>query len=160
MSKLEIINEILDPKYKSSNQVSLIENGQSGGKKFEMNYNIISGKIEYSLFRLDPNQLDFFPYFTNESGLKKICDYFLFAEHENYLYVFLIEMKKSPKSARKQLVASKIFIEFVIKSAQRIGKEIDDKIAIRLIRICDSKICKKRATKEETINFDSDGYID
>ena len=162
MSKLNIITEILNIKFKSANQSALIEEDlDDRGRTFASNYSIISGNISYCLYRYNPNECDIFPYFSQVSGLKKICDYILFAEEGLYLYVFIIEMKKSSKSARKQLLASKLFIEYIVNSAKRIGKEIDDKIALRLIRICDNKVTKKRGKREEdVIQFDDEGYCD
>lgn len=162
MSKLNIINEILNSRFKSANQNALIEEDfDNRGKPFAINYSIISSNISYCLYRYNPKECDIFPYFSQVSGLKKICDYILFAEEGEYLYVFIIEMKKSNSSARKQLLASKTFIEYIVNSARRIGKEIDDNIAMRLIRICDNKLTKKRSKREEdVIQFDNEGYCD
>ncbi len=162
ISKLAVIEEVLNNKFKAKNQKALVEEDiDSKGKSFEVHYDIIHENISYSLYRYNPNESDIFPYFSHVSGLKKICDYVIFAEEANYLYVFLIELKKSNLSARKQLVASKTFIEYIISSARRIGKDIDDNVAIRMIRICDNKVAQKRGRREEdVIVFDQDEYCD
>lgn len=161
MSKLAVINEILNEKFKPANQLELIEdNFDNQGRPFKTQYPILSGRIPYSLFRYNPEETDIFPYYSRVSNLKKICDYILFAEEGNYLYVFLIELKKSNLSAKKQLQASKVFANYIIDSARRIGKELDEDIAMRMIRICDTKLTKRVGREEDVISFDQDGYCD
>jgi len=161
MSKLAVINEILNEKFKPANQLDLIEdNLDKQGRPFKTQYRIVSGNIPYSLFRYNPEETDIFPFYSQVSNLKKVCDYRLFAEEGNYLYVFLIELKKSNLSARKQLRASKVFVNYIIDSARRIGKDLDENIAMRMIRICVTKLTKRVGREQDVIYFDKDGYCD
>lgn len=155
MSKIQIIEEVLNLRFKPENQLILIEEDiDKMGKKFQVKYPIVKkNNIEISLFRFDPNHENLFPYFSDTSGLKKICDYILFAEQEQFLYVFLIELKKGRESAGKQLNATEDFVNYIIKSAKRIGKKLDENIAIRLIRICDQKIMRSK-TKIQDKSFE------
>ena len=89
-----------------------------------------------------------------------MCDYILFAEESNYLYVFVIELKLGNLSAKKQLNASKEFVQFIINSSNRIGKEIDSNYKIRKIRICDEMIKKRKLKAEKNIQFDENDYCE
>jgi hypothetical protein len=159
MSKLEIIREILHENYKPNNQSHLTEiDTDSRGRKFEVNYRIIKQpQIEFELFRFDHAA---FPFFKNVTDIKKMCDYILFAEEGDYLYVFVIELKLGNLSAKKQLNASKEFVQFIINSANRIGKEIDSDYKIRKVRICDEMIKKRRLKVEKNIQFDENDYCE
>lgn len=154
MSKITIIDEILSAEFKASNQLQLIEeNFDNQSRRFTFNYPIVkNAQTECLLYRYDPNGKNLFPFFSSLSGLRKICDYILFAEADNYLYVFLIELKKGKMSAQKQLTASEEFIKYIINSANRIGKQIDDNVVIRKIRMSDKKI-KKINTKIKETDF-------
>jgi hypothetical protein len=159
MTNLEIINEILDSRYKSVIQDCLSEeNIDNKGKKFSLKYNIVKNyHINYELFRYDNNA---FPFFREVSLLKKMCDYILFAEEKNTLYVFVIELKSSNESAKKQLDAAVEFVNYIINTAKRIGKEINN-YKIRKIRICDNKIKKRnKLSVEKGFEFDKDDFCD
>ena len=160
MSKLDIIDEVLNNNYKPTDQSKLIEeNVNANGRRFVMNIPIINNHLPFNLYRFDPDELDFFPYFSDLSGLKKISDYILFVEEHNYMYVFLIELKKGTASAKEQLKATEEFVKYVINSAKRIGKELDDNIAIRQIRISERKINRRKLNEDG--NFDYlDNYLD
>jgi len=161
MTKLEIIESILHEKYKTSNQSSLIEQEKDEkGKTFTSTYKIVKANgHKYGLYRYTPEA---FPYFNEVTDLKKMCDYILFLEEGRYLHVLVFELKKGNDSARKQLKAAKVFVEYILESAKRTGKIIDEFNTIKMIRISDEKIrkFKKRVLKEsDAINF-IDDYCD
>lgn len=160
MSKLDIIKEILNNNHKPVDQLNLIEmNLDARGRRFTVNYPIIKQRaVEHALFRFDPNEIDFFPYFSDVSGLKKICDYFLFVEKDDYLYVFVIELK-GRGSAQKQLLASEEFVKYILNSARRIGRYLNENIAIRRIRISDNKIRKRKTNDRNDFDY-IDNYCD
>lgn len=159
MSKLKIIREILHTNFKHSDQTCLSEkNVDTKGKKFEVKYQIVKQpQIDYELFRYDEAAL---PFFNNISGLKKMCDYILFAEEGEYLYIFVIELKLGNDSAKIQLNAAKVFVQFIIDSANRVGKEINVDYKIRKIRICDSMIKKRKTSVDKNIQFDVNDYCE
>lgn len=159
MSKLAIIREILNESFKHSNQNCLSEKDtDSKGKKFEVNYKIVKQQqIDFELFRYDEAAL---PFFKNITDLKKMCDYILFAEEGEYLYIFVIELKLGNLSAKKQLNAAKEFVQFIINSANRIGKVIDSNYKIRKVRICDEMIKKRKLRGDKNILFDEDDYCE
>jgi hypothetical protein len=162
MSNLETIKEVLNDKYLMSQNYLSETNKNSKGNKFEQKYTIVNETIKYNLYRFESNKEDLFPFFSNKSGLKKLCDYILFAEEGNILYVFLIELKLGIDNARPQLLASKEFVEYVVKSSNRTGKTLTNEIHYRLIRISDKKVSKgKRNPKEQSnIEYDEDNYCD
>jgi hypothetical protein len=159
MSKLAVIREILHENFKHSNQNCLSEEDtDSKGKKFKVNYKIVKQpRIDFELFRFDEAAL---PFFKDITDLKKMCDYILFAEEGKYLYIFVIELKLGNLSAKKQLNAAKEFVQFIINSANRIGKEFDTNYKIRKIRICDNRIKKRKLKGDKIIQFDDNDYCE
>lgn len=157
MSKLAIIREILHENYKHNNQNLLTEiDTDSRGRRFEVNYKIVKQpQIDYELYRYSETAL---PFFKDISGLKKMCDYILFAEEGNYLYIFVIELKLGNMSAKKQLNAASEFVQFIINSSNRVGKEIDANYRIKRVRICDEMIKKRKLNKN--IQFDENDYCE
>lgn len=159
MTKIEIIREILHDGFKHSDQACLSEKDtDSKGKKFEVSYKIVKQpQIEYELFRYDNTAL---PFFKDIKDLKKMCDYILFAEEKGHLYIFVIELKLGNESAKKQLNAAKEFVQFLLNSATRIGKEIDQNYKIKKVRICDERIKKRKLKVDKNIEFDENDYCE
>lgn len=159
MSKLAIIREILNDNFKHYDKNYLSEKDiNNKGKNFEVKYRIVKQhQIEFELFRFDQSAL---PFFKDITDLKKMCDYVLFAEEGDFMYIFVIELKLGNISAKKQLNAAKEFIQFIINSANRIGKEIDGNYKIRKIRICDEMIKKRKTKMDKNIQFDGDDYCE
>ncbi|WP_343608182.1 hypothetical protein [Chryseobacterium oranimense] len=162
MSNLNLISEILHEKKLFQDQNFLIEKDKdTKGNIFEMKFKIVrkSRDIDYKLYRFEN---DDFPFFKDISGLKKMCDFILFCEQRNHLYIFVIELKLGPESAMKQLNSSEEFVKFLIKSCKRLGKVIkEDKITIRKIRLCQLKVNKRvKMANENNFEFDSNNYLD
>jgi hypothetical protein len=159
MDNLDIIIEILSPKNLCANQNQIIENDKDlKGKNFEMKFEIVrTSNIEYKIYRFE--QTDF-PFFGDVPGLKKMCDFILFAEERNHLHIFLIELKLSSMSAKKQLDAAEEFSKFILNSSLRIGRKINN-FTIKKIRICNSNLRKsKHLTVEKKYQFDENNYLD
>lgn len=159
MSKLAILRDILHEDFRLLNQNYLTEKDtDSKGNTFEVKYKIVKQQqIAYELFRYDGTA---FPFFKDKTDLKKMCDYVLFAEERDFLYIFLIELKLGNMSAKKQLNAAKEFVEFILRSAKRIGMMDDLNYKIRKIRICDKKIRRRTLKVDENFNFDADDYCE
>lgn len=159
MPNLEIVSQIIDDKYLSSEQNKIIEKDKkSDGKPFEMKFDIVkSNNIEYKLYRFESQD---FPFFKEITGLKKMCDFILFAEEKNHLHIFLIELKLSPDSAKKQLDAANEFAIFILKSSKRIGKEINH-FSIKKMRICQTFVNKRsKMAIENNYEFDTNDFLD
>ena len=159
-SQLDLIKTLLHDNClaKGNDAKILIEKDRNG--KVIMQRPIIDGKIKYLLYRFDPDQIKMFPYLADESGLKKICDYILFAEEGNNLHILLIELKHGTESARNQLIASECFIDFIFKSAKRIGFEFAEKQYIKKIRVSEERAKKRnRKTKPGLITSDENEIL-
>lgn len=160
-NKIDFIKSILSERFIDPVQDKLIEN--KGGEiinPFVMERQIVSHHDinQYVLYRFDPDGGDVFPFFNNTPGLKKICDYILFAEYGQNLFILLIEMKHGNKSPHKQLESSMCFINYILATAERIDYKIDN-FHIRKIRICEQK-SKKRQTKSRDLVYNESLYLD
>ena len=93
-------------------------------------HSIDSNSVDkYKLYRFDPEVgIELFPFFNLHppEGVRAICDYFIFAEYNAYLYIILIELKTGHQSATVQLEASKCFINYILETAKRIGMDVSN----------------------------------
>jgi hypothetical protein len=115
--ELVFFDTIIHKKYKAENQDTMIE------EKNEQRVTIDARKVDYLLYRFDDEVHEVFPFFARIRGLKKMCDYILFARTKKYslFYVFLIELKnKTGKGAAAQIKAGECFIKFLLDSTQRV----------------------------------------
>ncbi|MEA5459172.1 hypothetical protein VB796_08995 [Arcicella sp. LKC2W] len=161
ISQLELIKSLLHDTYleKGNDAKNLIERDDLTGKII-MRRSIVADRIDYLLYRYDPNNIKLFPYFADISGLKKICDYILFAEEGQHLSLLLIELKLGTESARNQLIASECFAEFMIKSARRVGIELTENIYFRKIRVSEERAKNRnRLTKPGSLKYDENDII-
>lgn len=151
-NKLEIINSILNEKFKDDLNFLSEKDKDKDGRSFEMKRKIVSKKgLNYVLYKYDTNK-DIFPFFKSQgvTGLKKVCDYILFAEEGEHLFVYLIELKKGTESAKSQLEAGQCFAKYILSTIERLKLEIkltDDNLHFRRIRISESKSNKKTLKK-------------
>jgi hypothetical protein len=158
ISQLDFIEQLLDNRYIDTSQL-LQEKRVSNGEKFHMERRIVSHQgITFLLFRYDTNKVKLFPYFSDISGLKQMCDYILFVEKEQNLYICLIELKLGTESANKQLQASESFASFMMDSAKRVGLPITNNMRVRKIRISEER-SKKRPTKPQQLMLEENGII-
>lgn len=158
-NNLDHIKKIIANGFFDAQQDKLIEdNIGDKGSPFKMEKAIYSQKA-YLLYRFDPDQTDIFPFFNREKGLKQICDYILFTEQNDRLYVLLIELKCGNVSALPQLTASQYFVEYLIKSGKRIGLDLTDDIQYRKIKIKETISGKKQRTQMQDPQPDENGII-
>ncbi|MBO4371434.1 MAG: hypothetical protein J5826_00740 [Bacteroidales bacterium] len=131
MKEFDQLNRILDKAFLSSSQDVMIEN------KGEMQPQIVSienggrKNLSYTLYRFDLDSEEFLNFFNRSDdapeGLRKFCDYVLLVSICDKTYIMLIELKRgSIKDAAKQLNASKVFVEFLCSSAERLCADFDD----------------------------------
>ena len=160
INQLELIETLLNKSYKDDSKVLSEKEKLANGEKFEMNRIIVCHNIDFLLYRLDPNKIKLFPYFNNVSGLKKVCDYILFAKEGEYLYILLIELKKGKESASKQLNAATAFSEYILVAARRVGINIIENIKTIKIRISEERAKKRnQKTKSKKLSFDENGIL-
>jgi hypothetical protein len=160
-NNLDFIKKIIADSFFDAQQNKLIEdNTDDKGIRFKMEKDIFS-ETKYLLYRFDPDQIDIFPFFNGARGLglKKICDYILFTEQNDRLYVLLIELKRSSGAALPQLTASQYFVEYLIKSGKRIGLDLTDDIRYRKIKIKETISGKKQRTQMQAPQPDENGII-
>lgn len=138
----------------------LSEKGKdNSGNDFSMRRNIRSHKgIDYLLFRLDPDKIKPFPYFNKDIGLSKICDYIMFVQKSNSLFVILIELKLGKDSATEQLFASEEFSKFIINSCKRVGFILTEDIQYKKVKISESALTRPK-TAEEMCKIDENNII-
>lgn len=151
MSKLDIINKVLNNSYKDNSGVM-----KEHSIEVVMDIPIQSRHcIEYSLYKFSEKRYKA-DHFAKVTGLAKMCDYFLFVEDNNILYIFIIELKNTSKSsALKQLNAGECFVNYIVNSANRIGENIN----ILDCRV--RKIKAKKQVKKKTkckVDFDNEYY--
>lgn len=159
MAQLKIIKEILAEEFFVSSNTLEEKDKDNSGKYFTMKREIKSHKgIEYLLFRLDPNNTKPFPYFKQEIGLSKICDYIMFVQKNNSLYIILIELKLGSESATKQLLSSEEFAKFVIKSGERVGFKFTEDLHFRKVKISEAALGRPKTAKE-MCKIDEHGII-
>lgn len=160
ISQLDLVITLLENKYIDDSTI-LIEKGKSNGIAFEMKRKIYCRRdIHYLLFRYNTDKIELFPYFSKVSGLKKMCDYLLFVEEGQNLYICLIELKFGTESATNQLNASECFATFLLNTAQRIGITLTPNIYMRKIRISEERAKKRnRPTKNQDLTPDENGII-
>jgi hypothetical protein len=151
VNQLDLIKQLLHDDYleKGGDAKILREKGV-------MERNIIGHRgIDYLLYRYDPDKINLFPYFAQTSGLRKICDYFLFALEGQHLHILLIELKLGTESALQQLIASEYLVKFILDSAKRIGLELTEYIYIKKVRISEERAKQRnRKTKPSSIEYD------
>lgn len=163
MSKLNIIDSILNENFKEELSVLYEKDKDKYGKVFEMKRKIVCGKeISYSIYKYDVSK-EILPFFksTGVTNLKKICDYILFIEDGAHLIVYLIEMKKGTESAKKQLDAGQCFAEYVLSTINRLNLELNinvDNLHFRKIRISESK--SKKVTLKKGVQEKENGVIE
>ena len=134
----------------------LIENFEDGSS---MRRDIIAG-TKFLIVRIDPNKKALFPYFNRIEGIHKMCDYFLFVEDNDAIFVFIIEMKKGHFSPQKQLDLSENFIKFVLRRMCLIdGLRLEGPFFIRKIGISDIKHPKRQLKVGYDLYFDENNYL-
>ncbi len=161
ISQLDLIKTLLDSSHIDDSKVLQEIDKNHKGASFEMRRQIICHHgIEYTLYRFDPSKVKLFPYFSTKSGLHKICDYILFAEEGQHLYLLLIELKKGTESANKQLAATQCFAEFIISTARRIGIQLTEHLVIHKVRVSEERAKQRnRGTKLKKLVADQNGII-
>lgn len=149
MNKIKIINRIINSKFIHGFDC-LEEKRVDFHMKITFSERNIEDKLIYK-FDVDESK-DFFPFFSNETHLKKISDYVILFERRDKLYIIISELKKGfdNSNASKQLEATEIFIKYIISSAKRLGFELtEDDCVFYKIRFSETNIVrtKKRTTR-------------
>lgn len=160
-SQLHKIKSLFLDCFQSDDQTRISEDSlDDNGIPFHMERSIVGHhSLDYVIYRFDPTRTTLFPYFTDIKHMKKMCDYIVFIENDEELFVLLIELKKgSAADAKKQLEMSEGFVEFVLNRACQAGVVIEKNHQIRKIAITDSFTAKKETMFYRDFHYDVSKY--
>lgn len=156
MSKISLIDNVLNPYFKYNDSVLKEENDN-----VSMSVDLIKNNCRTIIFELDKKlgkeyKGGIFPFFNSgNSKVCKVCDYIIFAEYKNELYALIIELKKSVRGTLPQIKAGECFVDYVISTVNRINNT-NHTIIKRRITIQEFK--RKRKTKEKDIEYNSENH--
>ncbi len=171
MREFEFINKILNDHFRvTENEGEFMEELKDCQHLHHHRVKIITTRSisSLSLYRFDPDQYDFLPFFGRLSGLKRFCDYIMLVEANERLIIILIEMKRSKNDSKykSQLDASRLFMNYVIANADRIKEENGypyfdgDSITFRRVKIIDAPTNKLTTKPRLKVLIDGrDEYI-
>lgn len=113
---LDIIQQVIRGKYIPTDQDSMVETNTSG-RVGSMSCQIIRKNVETLLCSFDQRgrNSELFPYFEEHHGFVSMCDYILFAEDKQNLFVFLIDLKDSTNGPKAQTGIAQTFAEFIVR---------------------------------------------
>lgn len=158
---LDIIKRVIKDKYIPNNQTIMTET-DTGGKQGEMSCSIECKDEEILLCSFDRkgNNEKLFPYFCPRDGYLSMCDYILFAEDNEKLFVFLIDLKDTTNSAKKQVEIAQTFASFITDRISEIEGSANFPKPIEFRKIGIKTTHMKMTTKEyEKLAYDKDNYL-
>lgn len=156
MSKISLIDYVLNPDFKSNDSILLEVNSN-----VSMSVDLIRDNCQSIVFEFDKKlekeyKGGIFPFFNNgNSNVCKVCDYIIFAEYKNKLYALIIELKKGNCATLPQIKAGECFVDYVISTINRINKT-NHTITKRRVSI--KEIQRKRKTKLKEIEYDENNH--
>lgn len=162
MSKvIEILNRIFDSRFIVESPSTIEEPSEGMSRTFFKGRNLQDDDV--LVCRLDQGGIDMFPFLRGKSipmglkGMKRICDYAIFVDKEELLYVLLVELKKGDDSPQEQLNVTVPLIDFIFERAKILNHlQVDYKI--RKIGITD-KADKRPTSDRGNINYNEDDYV-
>ena len=158
---LDAIQQAIKAEFIPENQYDMVANN-TNGKRGTMSCHICASKSEEILlmsFDKEGDNCKLFPYFQEKQGLVSMCDYILFVEDNNNMFVFVIEMKDTSHSSKRQTMISQPFAEFLVNRIEAISDNSFSKhIEYRKIGIKSG--CSKMTTKGyASLSYNKDGYL-
>ncbi|MFJ1425878.1 hypothetical protein ACILE3_07890 [Capnocytophaga canimorsus] len=160
MNRIEMISNILNDCFKN-NTLYRLEEIQAN-----MSIDFVGNPQEYISYSMDKqlNKKDFpkglFPFLNRElENVCSMCDYIIFTEKEEKLFILLIELKRGRGNTTRQLSAGECFAEFVTKTVNRVYNQ-NITPEIRKISIRDGHIKTKAKPKQrqKTIKYDHNNF--
>lgn len=127
MSLLTELRNILNDVFKEYDSVSGFQLQEIGNNTGCVSVNFTSRTNLTVVLKLDApkfhlgcgHEIDRFPFFTPGKA-RRICDYLIFYERDNILYVFLCELKSTTtKGSKNQLKAGYLLAKYLVETAHR-----------------------------------------
>ncbi len=174
IEKATDITSLLHSRYlipEEQKNILIEHNKTQDGEEFDSIVKLrqIDKDIEYVTYRFEDKSCneklpELFPFFEHEMGLRKNCDYIIFACNKFNFYFLLFELKlyNSSNKPKEQLDSSRIFVDFVQKRIENAGHTYMFPTEVRMIGIRDPqriKSCPKGYTRAEDYEYD-DGYLE
>ena len=159
---LDVIQQVIRGEYIPGNQLEMVAN-DTDGRQGKMTCRICAAQGDEMLLcsfdRCGNNHL-LFPYFKEEQGFTSMCDYILFVEDDESMFVFLIELKDSSHRAKRQTGIARTFAEFIIGRILEIKGKSNFPKSIKYRRVGVKTSHTKMTTKGyDTMGYDNDGYV-
>lgn len=154
MSKLELIDYVLNPNFKVNSR--FLEE-ESASMKVEL----IQDNCQSIIFELDKKlgrefKGGVFPFFnTKNKNVSKVCDYIIFSEYKGNLFALVIELKSSAQSTLPQIKAGECFVDYIISTVNRIN---NSNYTIQKRRVSIKEIQRKKKTKLKDIEYDENNH--
>lgn len=174
IEKATDITSLLHSRYlmpEEQKNILIEHNRTQDGEEFDsiVRLHQIDKDIEYVTYRFEDKSCneklpELFPFFEREMGLRKNCDYIIFACDKFNFYFLLFELKlyNSSNKPKEQLDSSRIFVDFVQKRIEDAGHTYMFPTVVRMIGIRDPqrmKSCPKGFTRAQDYKYD-DGYLE
>ena len=158
---LDVIQSVIRDKHIPTDQNNMVE-VKTNGRLGSMTCHIDCKDEEVLLCSFDErcnNSLQF-PYFKEVHGMVSMCDYIVFVEDDNSLFVFLVDLKDSANSAKEQTCIAKTFAEFIVNRITEIfgAQSFYKPVQYRKIGV-KSTNCKTTTKAYEKEAYDSDDYL-
>ncbi len=160
---LNILEEVIEREFIPANQDVMEESGTSGRigqMECHLSYDNRTEQTLLCKFDKAENNKVLFPYFREVHGFLGMCDYILFVEDVDNLFVFMIDLKDSANSAKHQATYAQTFAEFIINRIKTIkGEEAFPKpVSYRKIGV--KTTCAKCTSKQYArLCYDEDNYL-
>lgn len=165
MSKtIEILNKIFDDRFIETSHDSISEPNEGMSR---MIYKPGIADEDILICRLDQegnNRVgELFPYIKGDSvrpglhGMKRICDYAMFVDRDDTLFVLLFELKKGKDSPQEQLDVTEPLIDFIFTRA-KILKYLIISYEVRKIGVSDEVGKRSTADRGEVV-YDDNKYV-
>jgi hypothetical protein len=149
MSKLGLIESILAEDFKVEEKV-LEEKAAAMKVDFKTHHG-----CKYLCYKYDDLPSGYkgglFPFFSNTvPGVRSLSDYIIFSEKESTIYAIVFELKKGKEDTKPQFWAAKIFVQFIIETANRTGKtKLDYKV--RFVSVREGLLAKNKTMMREAV---------
>lgn len=158
---LDAIHQAIKDKFIPENQLDMVANN-TNGRHGMMSCHICASKGEEILlmaFDQEGDNCKLFPYFQEKPGLVSMCDYILFVEDNDKVFVFVIEMKDSSHRSKKQAMMSQPFAEFLVNRIKATSDKHRFSKPVEYRKIGIKSGCSKMTTKGyDTSSYDEDGF--